>query len=440
MTYKRQVTILFAAPIICSAFVHLPIRSSIKSNVDLALESHEKNWNDEVESNIKIATGGLAAFLLGLSTVANSALAAPTDLNVNIANRPVIDAPSIVVSVAPKFNGGASFETMDFSLPSYSEGVGSDTTADAPKSAPAKVFGELKLPERNVEDAAAADKAAAEEKAAKEKAVAEEKAAKEKMAKEDKAAGEARKAEEKRIAAEKAEKAEQERLEKEKEKAARREAEKLKQEEAAARMRKAADKAAAEEKAAKEIEAQKPPPPAPKLSAPAAPEVKIPEFKAPEFKAPDISIPSFSAPKVDLPSFSTPKLDIPSFSAPKVDIPSFSAPKVDIPSFSIPSAPKTGIPAPPKLTNTPPSFALDKKAEDNAEPLESQEVRDDKARSANSEFKRLDQDAKEIEAKAREARNIATISKKDAKIAKDAACQTRFGGKILCIRSFGTGY
>lgn len=108
---------------------------------------------------------------------------------------------------------------MDFSLPSYSEGVGSDTTTDAPKSAPAKAFGELKLPERNVEDAAAADKAAAEEKAAKEKAVAEEKAAKEKMAKEDKAAGEARKAEEKRIAAEKAEKAEQERLEKEKEKA-----------------------------------------------------------------------------------------------------------------------------------------------------------------------------------------------------------------------------
>ena len=84
MTYKRQVSILFAAPIICSAFVHLPLRSSIKSNVDLALESHEKNWNDEVESNIKIATGGLAAFLLGLSTVANSALAAPTDLNVNI--------------------------------------------------------------------------------------------------------------------------------------------------------------------------------------------------------------------------------------------------------------------------------------------------------------------------------------------------------------------
>ena len=45
-----------------------------------------------------------------------------------------------------------------------------------------------------------------------------------------------------------------------------------------------------------------------------------------------------------------------------------------------------------------------------------------------------------MEAKAREARNIANVAKKEAQIAKDAACQTRFGGKVLCIRPFGIGY
>ena len=108
-------------------------------------------------------------------------------------------------------------------------------------------------------------------------------------------------------------------------------------------------------------------------------------LKAPEFKVPEIS-----APKVEIPSFSAPKVEIPSFSAPKVDIPSFSAPKVDIPSFSVPS--KVDVP-PPKVSSAPPSFDLDKSSAPS-EPLESQEVRDEKASNAKSKFKRLDEEAK----------------------------------------------
>ena len=46
----------------------------------------------------------------------------------------------------------------------------------------------------------------------------------------------------------------------------------------------------------------------------------------------------------------------------------------------------------------------------------------------------------EYEAKAKELRAVATAKKKVAKAAKDEACKTRPGGKILCIRPFGAGY
>jgi hypothetical protein len=45
-----------------------------------------------------------------------------------------------------------------------------------------------------------------------------------------------------------------------------------------------------------------------------------------------------------------------------------------------------------------------------------------------------------VEAQAKELRNIANEKKKVAKAAKDEACKSRFGGKILCIRPFGIGY
>jgi hypothetical protein len=46
----------------------------------------------------------------------------------------------------------------------------------------------------------------------------------------------------------------------------------------------------------------------------------------------------------------------------------------------------------------------------------------------------------DVERKAQELRQIANEKKKGAKEAKDEACETRFGGKILCIRPFSSGY
>jgi len=46
----------------------------------------------------------------------------------------------------------------------------------------------------------------------------------------------------------------------------------------------------------------------------------------------------------------------------------------------------------------------------------------------------------EIEKKAKDARQEAKAAKDIFKIAKDEACKTRPGGKILCLRGFGVGY
>jgi hypothetical protein len=48
--------------------------------------------------------------------------------------------------------------------------------------------------------------------------------------------------------------------------------------------------------------------------------------------------------------------------------------------------------------------------------------------------------SQEVENKAKQLRATANDKKKVAKEAKDAACETRFGGKFLCIRPFGIGY
>lgn len=98
---------------------------------------------------------------------------------------------------APTFGGGGSFETLDFSLPSYNEAVGSDSSSSS--SAPKKDVSDLFKSfgggdNEEVADAnAAREKAAVEEKAAKEKAAADAKAAKEearRAAAEEKAAKE----------------------------------------------------------------------------------------------------------------------------------------------------------------------------------------------------------------------------------------------------------
>lgn len=119
-----------------------------------------------------------------------------------IVEKQAYEPPSVTVSVGgPSFGGGASFDTLDFSLPSYGEATSgsSDAKSDAPKSAPSfsASFPELKLPgateASNEPKASAVDEEAAVKKAEEEKAAAknsaeEEKAAAKKTAEEEKAA------------------------------------------------------------------------------------------------------------------------------------------------------------------------------------------------------------------------------------------------------------
>lgn len=93
---------------------------------------------------------------------------------------------SLMVSIgAPSFAGGSSFETLDFSLPSYGEATGDAKSSDAPKSAPSfsASFPELKLPGESsnsaVDEAAEKKKAEEAKKAEEEKAAAAKKSAEE---------------------------------------------------------------------------------------------------------------------------------------------------------------------------------------------------------------------------------------------------------------------
>lgn len=90
---------------------------------------------------------------------------------------PQIESSSLIVSGgAPSFGGGASFETLDFSLPSYDEAVGGDVSSkSAPKKEASDFFGGLTGTSNQGDGDSAAAKAA--EKAAKDQADAEAKAA-----------------------------------------------------------------------------------------------------------------------------------------------------------------------------------------------------------------------------------------------------------------------
>ncbi len=94
------------------------------------------------------------------------------------------ESTSVVVSVgAPGGFGGSSYETLDFSLPSYTEATkGSSSDSGSTKSAPPSFtasFPELKVPE-SIGTAAPAPAPAVDTEAQK-KAAEEDKAAKQKV-------------------------------------------------------------------------------------------------------------------------------------------------------------------------------------------------------------------------------------------------------------------
>ena len=131
------------------------------------------------------------------------------------------------------------------------------------------------------------------------------------------------------------------------------------------------------------------------------------------------------APKMDAPS-------MPSFSAPSM--PKISAPSA--PSFSAPSS----FDSPRASFDIPKDQGLEEKYKNRPELLVPQEDRDAAAKSANDVFKQYDQDAKVAEKAARDARDDANKKKKEFQAKKDLACETRPGGKWICLRGFGAGF
>ena len=83
---------------------------------------------------------------------------------------------------------------------------------------------------------------------------------------------------------------------------------------------------------------------------------------------------------------------------------------------------------------------LEEKYKDRPELLVPQEERDAAAKAANDVFKQYDQDAKVAEKAARDARDDANKKKKEFQAKKDLACETRPGGKWICLRGFGAGF
>jgi hypothetical protein len=114
----------------------------------------------------------------------------------------------------------------------------------------------------------------------------------------------------------------------------------------------------------------------------------------------------------------------------------FNLPKLDVPQLETKSSMEsTKTPFVPPLDVSPPkpqTLVLEKV-------MESQDVRDQRAREAKLIFDEKDTAAKEIEKKAADARKNADEAKIAYQHAKDDACATRFGGKILCLR-WGVGY
>jgi hypothetical protein len=339
--------------------------------------------------------------------------------------------PTTLISAAKE-------ESMDFSMPSYGDATKGDVTSKMaiPSFNP---FGDSADDSASNTSTKQADDAKQQQA---DKAAAKQQQADKAAAEADKAAADADKK-----AAKEAKKAE--------EKAARKLAEIEKQKEYAERSKAEASSSSKSEAPAPKI---------PDFKKPDTPEISIPEFKAPDISIPDFkapSMPKIGMPKFDMPKVDTPKteapsgggynLDVPDFKAPempKFDMPKIGMPKFDMPKMESPSggydldipkvkAPKGDMPS----ISLPNPFGGGSSKSDDGVVVAPQETRDESARQALAVYKDSDQEAKVLEQQARELRDAAKAKKQLFNLAKDDACKTRPGGKILCLRNpFSAGF
>ncbi|KAL3826547.1 hypothetical protein ACHAXA_003611 [Cyclostephanos tholiformis] len=403
---------LLAASPTCDSFALAPgprlLQQQRRRVVSVGLSLNRHDEDASIADGWRKASGAAASFLTGMGIMVQLALADPTAAVAPIDSGIVANAQSssILLSIgAPSFGGGASFETLDFSLPSYDAATsGGDITKSSSSPAPSAAASKI--------DDSAAKAAAKEEREASRRAEAD---AREAQKKADEAA-----------AKDAAEKAAAKEAAKEERKAAEREKQRL-----AVERQKAA--------AAQTIDVPSPSPKIDVTVVPATPKVVDAVSPGPGVSLPEFRIPD--APKVDVPSFTMPKVDMPKVDMPKVDMPSFTMPKVDVPDVPKFALPKVDLPAAPKYDLDVPKFDMPSRVpavvDENLEP---QEVRDARAAEKNAAFKEAKDEARAAERAAKAAQERAQNAKKAFKDAKGEACKTRPGGKLLCLRGFGIGY
>ncbi|GKZ00567.1 hypothetical protein MPSEU_001008900 [Mayamaea pseudoterrestris] len=423
-------TVLVVILVKASAFA--PVTSSNGPKALLTLHAEKQSSFSE---SCNAAMTSAFATLLGWSLAGQVASASLLAVNMEQQQQQqqVTFLPATSINLADKI------VEMDFSLPSYSESVkGSDISQSkigVPRFNPFGDFEPSKIAEQDSSNSKQQPFATAPAVVDDVKPTIDKRAA----AAAEKAAAEAKKIEEKAAAdIKRAEKEARLKVEREKQRAA---AERSKQEESST-------------PAASSFKA----PDFSDLKMPDTSGLKMPDtssFKAPDmpkfdlsgtssFKAP--AMPKFgmpdtgnfkapAMPKLEMPDTSSfkapsmPKFDMPNFELPKNDyidmdqLPKFDAPKISMPS-NLPSFP---------------SFGGSPRSDDVV--LDSQDARDGRAKDARQVYLQFDASAKEIEAQAREARNLAKEKQKMANAAKDEACQTRPGGKFICLRNpFNVGY
>lgn len=138
------------------------------------------NQNDD---GWKKVAGGAASFMAGMGFLAQVAFADPNTIApIDEAQMGSVTSSNVLLSAgAPSFGGGGSFETLDFSLPSYDQAT-SGADLSSPKTEISDLFGS----KSSSDDDAAAKEAAKKKAEAEKKAAAEEaRAAKEAKAKAD---------------------------------------------------------------------------------------------------------------------------------------------------------------------------------------------------------------------------------------------------------------
>lgn len=176
MAYSRTAQLAtFLALTSSCAFAFAPSHYSAhrrNTATELSASNNQDEW--------KKVAGGAASFVTGLGFLAQVAFADPNSIaTVDQTQMASVSSSNVLLSGgAPSFGGGGSFETLDFSLPSYDQAT-SSSTLSSPKKDVSDLFGSKSSSDDDVADAAAKEAAKKQAEAEKKQAAEEARAAKE---------------------------------------------------------------------------------------------------------------------------------------------------------------------------------------------------------------------------------------------------------------------